>query len=247
MPGNIEVRGLHVSFNGKAVLKGIDLAFPSGKVTAIIGPSGCGKTTLLRCLNRLNEVMEGCRIRGEILLDGKNIGRMDPMLLRRRIGMVFQKPNPFPKSVRDNVLYGVRATRMKADHEVVVRASLEKAGLWDEVNDRLNASALELSLGQQQRLCMARALAVGPEIVLMDEPAASLDPLSAAKLESSILAMKGQYTVVIVTHNMQQALRVSDYTAFLLMGSLIEFGETGTIFRAPAQEETREYLARRFG
>ncbi len=247
MPGNIETKNVKVSFNGTNVLNGIDMMFPEGKVTAIIGPSGCGKTTLLRCINRLSELTNGCKVEGGIYLDGEEICQMDPMLLRRRVGMVFQNPNPFPKSIKENVLYGVKATKLKVNHESIVRSSLESAVLWDEVKDRLNANAMELSLGQQQRLCMARTLAISPEVVLMDEPAASLDPTSTSKLESSIMAMKGGYTVVIVTHNMQQAVRIADYTAFLYLGNLVEFGETDQVFEHPKCEETKQYISGRFG
>ena len=244
----IEVRGLYVSYSGNLVLKGVDLTIPEGKVTAIIGPSGCGKTTLLRCLNRLGENTPGCEIRGEVFLKGQDILHMDPMLLRRRTGMVFQRPNPFPASIRENVLYGVKATgRFKKDHDALVRTSLERAAIWDEVRHRLKDSAYGLSLGQQQRICIARSLAMSPEIILMDEPASALDPASSSRLEDSILSMKGEYTVVIVTHNMQQALRVSDYSAFLYKGELIEFGATRLLFQDPLKEETRAYVAGRFG
>ncbi len=246
-PSSIDVRGLHVSYGDNRVLKGVDIAYPPGKVTAIIGPSGCGKTTLLRCLNRLSELTAGCKVTGEILLDGDNVLKMDAMLLRRKVGMVFQKPNPFPKSVKENVLYGVKAMRMNADQDALVRHCLEKAALWDEVQSRLGDHAYGLSLGQQQRLCMARTLAISPKVILMDEPAASLDPMSTSKLEQSILSMKGQYTQVIVTHNMQQALRVSDYAAFMYLGEIVEYGETRQIFENPQKAQTREYVAGRFG
>jgi len=352
MPGHIEVKGLHVSYGDNEILKGINLTFPPGKVTAIIGPSGCGKTTLLRCLNRMSDLASGCRINGEILLDGEDIFKLDPVQLRRRVGMVFQKPNPFPKSLQENVLYGVKAMKgnfngkvkhlegsledfqgngdlsqangrfrsildkvriselkthvrsivhkvrmremntrfrstlskvhikelktcfrfmlskegireltirlrsmlhrvfrrqLKTHYSSIVETSLKKAALWDEVKYRLGENAYSLSLGQQQRLCMARSLACSPEVILMDEPAASLDPISTAKLESSIVAMKGNFTVVIVTHNMQEALRIADYTAFLYMGELIEFGETCKLFDRPQKERTGDYIRGKFG
>jgi phosphate transport system ATP-binding protein len=242
---SLEIRGLEVHYGNSLILKGVDLTIPPGKVTAIIGPSGCGKTTLLRCLNGLSEITNGCKVKGKILLDGEDTAKMDPMLLRRKVGMVFQKPNPFPKSIRENVLYGVKATKLKVNHDSVVKSCLEKAALWGELKARLNDSAFALSLGQQQRLCIARSLAVSPEIILMDEPASSLDPISTAALESTIISMKGEYTQVIATHNMNEALRVSDYIAFLYMGRLLEFGETKKIFDRPEREETREYVARR--
>ena len=243
----IDIKGLRVSYGGNPVVKGIDLAIPPGQVTAIIGPSGCGKTTVLRCLNRLIELTDGCTVEGHIFLDGEDIQRMDPVLLRRRVGIVFQKPNPFPMSVRENVLYGVKAVRRKTDHNAVVQSCLTKAALWDEIQDRLGDHAFALSVGQQQRLCIARTLAVSPKVVLLDEPAASLDPASAARVESSITALRGEYTVVIVTHNMQQARRVSDYTAFIYLGELVEFGETQQVFEAPRTPETQRYIAGQFG
>jgi len=241
-PGGIEIKGLEVFYGQKQILKGIDLVFPAGAVTAIIGPSGCGKTTLLRCLNRLNELAHGCKVKGQILLDNEDILKMDPMLLRRRIGMVFQKPNPFPKSIKENVLYGVKATKRKCDHDATVQSCLQKAALWDELKDRLHESAFALSIGQQQRLCIARSLAIVPEVILLDEPASSLDPISTMTLEASLLAMKGEYTQIIVTHNMNEALKVSDYVAFLYGGKLIEFGETYNIFRNPQRQETQDYI-----
>ncbi len=247
MPSSIEIENVSISYNGTKVVKNLTLSIPPAKVTAIIGPSGCGKTTLLRSINRLSEVTDGCKVEGKILLDGQDIYRMDPVLLRRKIGMVFQKPNPFPKSVRDNVLYGVKATKINADHQDVVKINLEKAALWNEVKDRLHENAFSLSIGQQQRLCLARCLAVSPDVILMDEPASSLDPLSTSRIESSILSMKGEFTVVIVTHNMQQARRVADYTIFMYLGELVECGETQILFENPKREETREYLQGRFG
>ena len=242
MPGGVEIKHLEVWYGENKVLKGIDIVFPPGKVTAIIGPSGCGKTTLLRCLNRLSELSHGCKVKGQILLDGENILEMDPMLLRRRVGMVFQRANPFPKSIRENILYGIKAIKLQCDHDATVKSCLEKAALWNELAGRLNDSAFALSIGQQQRLCIARSLAVAPEVILLDEPASSLDPVSTMKLETSILAMKGEYTQIIVTHNMREALKVSDYIAFLYSGNLIEFGETHKIFDNPVRQETRDYI-----
>jgi len=247
MAGSIDIHGLDVSYSGKRVVKDVTMNIPEGMVTAIIGPSGCGKTTLLRCLNRLSECTDGCRVDGVIKLDGRDIYEIDPLILRRRVGMVFQRPNPFPKSIKENVLYGVRANKLKLDNNAVLRSSLEKAALWGEVENRLNSNAYNLSLGQQQRLCMARCLAISPEVLLMDEPASSLDPLSTAKIEAGIISMRGEYTIVIVTHNMQQAHRISDYTAFMYLGELIEAGETKQIFESPRKEETRAYVEGRFG
>jgi len=240
----METGMLRVSYSGREVLKGVAVPIARGKVTAMVGPSGCGKTTLLRSLNRLTDLTPGCRVTGQIALDGEDCLAMDPVLLRRRVGMVFQKPNPFPMSIRDNVLYGVQAQGNKrTDHDGILEASLRKAVLWDEVKDRLDESALTLSGGQQQRVCIARCLAVSPEVVLMDEPAGALDPRSTALLEESILAMRGDYTVVIVTHDVPQAHRVSDFLAFLYEGRVIEFGETARMFDVPREEATRDYLA----
>jgi phosphate transport system ATP-binding protein len=247
MASGIEIRQLRAGYGKNEVLKGIDLDVHPGKVTALIGPSGCGKTTLLRSLNRLNELTRGATVSGQIRLEGEEILAMDPMRLRRRVGMVFQKPNPFPMSVRENVLYGIKAAKLKVDQAAVVQSSLTKAAIWDELKDRLDDNAFRLSIGQQQRVCIARTVATSPSVILMDEPAASLDPKSAGRVEDSIRAFRGDFTVVIVTHNMQQAMRVSDYTAFLFLGELVEYGETQQVFRAPQREETREYVAGRFG
>jgi phosphate transport system ATP-binding protein len=247
MTSSLQVKDLKAGYGNNSVLKGINLEFPAGKVTALIGPSGCGKTTLLRSLNRLNELTPGATVSGEIILDGENILQMDPMLLRRKIGMVFQKPNPFPMSIRENILYGIKAAKLKVDDKAVVENSLTRAAIWDEMKDRLGDNAFRLSLGQQQRVCIARSLATSPKILLMDEPAASLDPTSAAKVEASILALKGEITIVIVTHNMQQARRVSDQTAFMYLGELVECGETDQMFGAPKRKETRDYVAGNFG
>jgi phosphate transport system ATP-binding protein len=242
----IEVEGLHVSYAEREVIRGIDLGVAKGQVTAAIGPSGCGKTTLLRTLNRLVELTASCRVTGTVRLDGATIFDMDPVLLRRRVGMVFQKPNPFPMSIRENVLYGVKAQGNGAGHhDEILESSLARAALWDEVKDRLANSALTLSGGQQQRLCIARCLAVSPEVILMDEPAGSLDPTSTAMLEESILAMKGQYTVVLVTHDVPEARRVSDYLAFMYDGRIVEYGKTQQLFDAPRNQMTRDYIAGR--
>jgi phosphate transport system ATP-binding protein len=240
----IETQALRVSFRGKEVLRGVDVPIRRGKVTAIVGPSGCGKTTFLRTLNRLTDLTPGARVGGQVLLDGEDCMAMDPVLLRRRVGMVFQKPNPFPMSIAENVLYGVKAQgHSRASHQTILESSLTKAVLWHEVRDRLHDSALTLSGGQQQRTCIARTLAVSPEVVLMDEPAASLDPRSTGLLEESITAMRGDYTVVIVTHDVAQAHRVSDYLAFFYDGRMVEMGETKALFESPREPATREYLS----
>ncbi len=242
-PSGMEVRNLQVAYSDTAAIKGIDLTFPAGQVTAIIGPSGCGKTTLLMTLNRLSEMTRGCRVNGEVILDGTDVLRIDPVLLRRRVGMVFQRPNPFPMSIRENVLYGIKAAKLQINHDYAVQSSLTKAALWDEVRPRLADHAFGLSLGQQQRLCMARCLAVSPTVVLMDEPTASLDPSSTARIEASIVALRDEYTVVIVTHNMQQARRISDYTAFMWDGQLVEFTETEQLFTKPNRDLTWQYIS----
>jgi phosphate transport system ATP-binding protein len=240
-------RELQVSYSGNAVLKGVDLVIRPGQVTAVMGPSGCGKSTFLRCLNRLNDLVHGCVVTGEVYLDQEEVSTTDPALLRRRVGMVFQRPNPFPMSIRENVLYGIKATRLEVNHAEAVRAALSRAALWDEVKDRLDKSAMALSLGQQQRLCIARALAVSPRVILMDEPAASLDPSSTAQVEATINRMRGDYTVVIVTHSMQQAARASDYAAFLYEGKLVEYGPTQDVFENPQHELTKRYVSGKFG
>jgi len=232
-------------------LDDIHLEIPERRVTALIGPSGCGKSTFLRCLNRMNELIPGTRTEGEILLDGQDIlaPETDVVDLRRRVGMVFQRWNPFPKSIFDNVAYGPRVHGIKDGTRLaeIVEDALRKASLWEEVKDRLRRSALELSGGQQQRLCIARALAVEPEVLLMDEPASALDPISSARLEDLIQELKQRYTIVIVTHNMQQAARISDFTGFFYMGRLVEFDRTQVIFTAPSQERTEAYVTGRFG
>ena len=242
-PSTVKVRGLHVWYGEKEVLKGVDLEFPAGQVTAIIGPSGCGKTTLLMTLNRLSELTPGCRVGGEVQVDGNNVLAMDPVLLRRRVGMVFQRPNPCPMSIRETVLYGIKAANMRVDAKYVVESSLTQAALWDEARSRLGDHAFRLSLGQQQRLCLARCLAVRPTAVLMDEPTASLDPTSTARIEASILGLRAHHTVVIVTHNMQQARRVSDYTAFMWDGHLVEVAPTDQLFTKPQRDLTWQYIS----
>lgn len=247
----LSIRNFSVFFGEKQILYDVTLEIPENRVTAIIGPSGCGKSTLLRSINRMNDFYENFRVQGEILLDGENVygDSVDPVALRRRIGMVFQRPNPFPKSIFENVAYGLRVQgwRNKKAIQERVEESLKAAALWDEVKDRLHASAFELSGGQQQRLCIARAIAVEPEILLMDEPASALDPIATARIEELIKKLRERYTIVLVTHNMQEAARVSDYTAFLLMGRLIEFGPTAQIFTNPRRKETEDYLTGRFG
>jgi phosphate transport system ATP-binding protein len=247
----VEVRGLTLAYSEKVALRAIDLDIPPHRVTALIGPSGCGKSTFLRCLNRMNDLIDTVRITGTIKVGGVDIydPRIDVNELRKRVGMVFQKSNPFPKSIYDNVAYGPRilGIRGKAALDDVVERSLRAAALWDEVHDRLHESALGFSGGQQQRLCIARAIAVEPEVLLMDEPCSALDPIATAKIEELIHGLKQQYTIVIVTHNMQQAARVSDLTGFFLLGELIEFGETPAIFTTPKDHRTEAYITGRFG
>jgi len=239
-------------YGARRVLDGINLKVRPNEVTALIGPSGCGKSTFLRSLNRMNDIVPGARVEGSIEIDGQNIyaPSVDPVDLRRRVGMVFQKSNPFPKSIFDNVAYGLRINRLARSREELggrVESSLRAAALWEEVQDRLHASALALSGGQQQRLCIARALAVEPEILLMDEPASALDPIATQRIEELIYHLKSQYTIVIVTHNMQQAARVSDVTAFFWLGRLVESDRTNKIFTAPSQKLTEDYVTGRFG
>jgi phosphate transport system ATP-binding protein len=247
------IRAMNVNFfYGKSqALYDVSLGFPSYKATALIGPSGCGKSTFLRCLNRMNDLIHGARVQGRIELDGQDINARDTdvVSLRRRVGMVFQKPNPFPKSIFENVAYGLRINGMKDETEIAdrVEASLQRAAIFEEVKDRLHSSALKLSGGQQQRLCIARALAVEPEVLLMDEPASALDPIATQKIEEGIHELKSQLTIIIVTHNMQQAARVSDHTAFFYMGKLIEHDVTDTIFTRPKLKQTEDYITGRFG
>ncbi|MCK4237921.1 MAG: phosphate ABC transporter ATP-binding protein [Candidatus Lokiarchaeota archaeon] len=247
----IECKDLNLWYDDNHALKNINLKIKKNKVTAIIGPSGCGKSTLIRSFNRMNDVIENCKINGEIRFHGKNIyaSNNNVMQYRKRIGMIFQKPNPFPMSVFDNVAYGPRIHKVNDTYklEEIVETSLKRAVLWDEVCNRLKDSAMGLSGGQQQRLCIARALAVEPEVILMDEPTSSLDPISSGKIEDLINQLKQKYTVIIVTHNMQQAARISDYTCFMYIGELIEFGETKQIFERPKKRLTENYITGRFG
>jgi phosphate transport system ATP-binding protein len=247
----ITTNNVNLWYNGKRALESVSMKIPKNKVTALIGPSGCGKSTLLRCFNRLNDLIDHVKITGEITLDDRNIQESgtDVVILRKKVGMVFQKPNPFPKSIYENVAYGprVHGVKDKTDLDRIVEQSLRHAALWDEVKDRLNDSALGLSGGQQQRLCIARTLAVEPEVILMDEPCSALDPIATAKIENLIDLLKKDYTVIIVTHNMQQAARVSDYTGFMYLGRLIECGRTNQIFEHPKEELTENYITGRFG
>ena len=247
----MEAKNLDFYYGNKKALNKVNIACYENRVTAIIGPSGCGKSTFIRTLNRMNDVIPATRIEGTILLDGKNIHDpdVDVVELRRRVGMVFQKPNPFPKSIFDNIAYGLRINGMrnKKELEEVVERSLRGAALWEEVMDRLDENAFSLSGGQQQRLCIARALAVEPEVILFDEPCSAIDPIATAKIEDLIETLKKSYTVIIVTHNMQQAARVSDYTAFMMLGELVEFDVTEKIFTTPANKLTEDYVTGRFG
>lgn len=247
----LEVDKLNLFYGDKQALNDIHLDIPEKRVTAFIGPSGCGKSTLLRCFNRMNDLVDGCSIEGQIRLDGNNIydRKVDVAGLRRRVGMVFQKPNPFPKSIYENVAYGLRiqGVNKKRVLDEVVEKSLRGAALWDEVKDRLHESALGMSGGQQQRLVIARTIAVEPEVLLLDEPASALDPISTLKIEELIYELKNKFTIVIVTHNMQQAARVSDYTAFMYMGDLVEYGDTDTLFTNPSKKQTEDYITGRYG
>ncbi|RMF36466.1 MAG: phosphate ABC transporter ATP-binding protein [Chlorobiota bacterium] len=246
----IVTENVTVLFDGKAAIRNVSIAIRTNKVTAIIGPSGCGKSTFLRALNRLHDIQPNARVEGRILLDGEDITTLDATLVRRRIGMVFQKPNPFPAmSIFDNVVAGLRfnGIRKRSLLEEIAEEALRRAALWDEVKDRLRAPATSLSGGQQQRLCIARALAIEPEVLLMDEPTSALDPIATAKIEELIYELKRTYTIVIVTHNMQQAARVSDWTAFMYLGELIEFDKTRKIFTNPSKRQTEEYITGRFG
>jgi len=248
---SIEVKGLNLYYGEKQALNNINMVIPSNRVTAFIGPSGCGKSTLLRCFNRMNDLVDGCTISGEVLIDEKNIydKRINVAELRRNVGMVFQKPNPFPKTIYENVAYGLRLQgindRRKLDE--AVEKALKGAALWDEVKDRLHENGMGISGGQQQRLVIARAIAVEPEILLLDEPASALDPISTLKLEELIYELKSTYTIVIVTHNMQQAARVSDYTAFMYIGEMVEYSDTNTLFTNPTTKKTEDYITGRYG
>jgi phosphate transport system ATP-binding protein len=252
MDDKIVTKGLNAYFGDVHAVKGIDIRIPKNAITAIIGPSGCGKSTLIRCMNRMHEVVRGARVTGEVLLDGRDIygSQMDPVLVRTKVGMVFQKPNPFPTmSIYDNVVAGMRLNGEKdwKRLDATVERSLKLAALWDEVKHQLDASGVSISGGQQQRLCIARALAVQPEALLLDEPCSALDPIATAKIEDLLFDLKDKYTIVIVTHNMQQAARVADFTAFMYMGELIEFGVTKKIFENPDKELTEKYITGRFG
>ena len=247
----IDVSNMDLYYGDFHALKNINLSIDANEVTAFIGPSGCGKSTLLKSINRMNDLVPGCRITGEMLLDGENIygGKMDVNGLRKRVGMGFQKPHPFPMSIYDNIAYGPRThgVRSKAKLDDIVEQSLRQAAIWDEVKDRLKKSALGMSGGQQQRLCIARALAVQPEVLLMDEPTSALDPISTSKIEDLAVELKKDYTIVMVTHNMQQAARISDKTAFFLLGEVVEYGETEQIFSMPKDKRTEDYITGRFG
>ena len=250
MSSIIETRDLHLWYGSFEALKGISMEIPKQQITALIGPSGCGKSTYLKTLNRMNDLVEGCRIEGSVTLEGEDIyGGMDVNGLRKRVGMVFQKPNPFPMSIYDNIAFGPRThgVRSRVKLDGIVERSLRQAAIWDEVKDRLNKSALGLSGGQQQRLCIARALAVEPEVLLMDEPTSALDPISTSKIEDLALELKNKYTIIMVTHNMQQAARISDKTAFFLLGEMIEWGETEKLFSMPEDKRTEDYITGRFG
>jgi len=247
----IEVRNLNLYYGSFRALKNITMKIKENKITAVIGPSGCGKSSFIRCLNRMNDLIEGARVEGEVYIDGVNIYErdVDVVALRKKVGMVFQKPNPFPMSIYDNVAYGPRIHGIKDKEKLdgIVEDALKKAALWEEVKNKLESSALSLSGGQQQRLCIARTLAVNPEIILFDEPCSALDPISTAKIEDLLVDLKRKYTIIIVTHNMQQAARVSDYTAFLLLGELIEHDKTEKIFKNPKDKRTEDYITGRFG
>ena len=246
----IEVSNLDLYYGEFKALKNINIALPEKEITAFIGPSGCGKSTLLKSLNRMNDLVEGCRITGQVLLDGEDIYKgMDVNVLRKRVGMVFQKPNPFPMSIYDNVAYGPRThgIRSKVQLDEIVEKALKDAAIWEQVKDRLHKNALGMSGGQQQRLCIARALAVQPEVLLMDEPTSALDPISTSRIEELALELKDKYTIIMVTHNMQQATRISDNTAFFLMGEVIEFDKTENLFSMPKDQRTEDYITGRFG
>ncbi|GHV55205.1 phosphate import ATP-binding protein PstB 3 [Spirochaetia bacterium] len=245
-----DIQALDLFYGDFQALKNITMGIESGKITAFIGPSGCGKSTLLKTLNRMNDLIEGCKISGGVRLFGEDVyGNMDINLLRKRVGMVFQKPNPFPMSVYDNIAFGPRTHGIKSRYELdkIVEESLKGAAIWDEVKDRLKKSALGLSGGQQQRLCIARALAVSPEVLLMDEPTSALDPISTGKIEELLLTLREKYSIIIVTHNMQQATRISDKTAFFLLGEVVEYTDTGALFAMPQDKRTEDYITGRFG
>lgn len=245
-----DVKNLELYYGDFQAIKGIDMSIGEKSITAFIGPSGCGKSTVLKTLNRMNDLVDNCKITGSVFYDGVDIYKdMDVNALRKKVGMVFQKPNPFPMSIYDNIAYGPRTHRVRRKKELdeIVEKSLKKAALWDEVKDKLKKNALALSGGQQQRLCIARALAVEPEVILMDEPTSALDPISTSKIEELIMSLKNDYTIIIVTHSMQQAARISDKTAFFLLGEVIEFGDTKTVFSNPTDKRTEAYISGRFG
>ena len=250
MSGIMETKGLRLWYSSNEALKNVNMEIPKNQITALIGPSGCGKSTFLKTLNRMNDLTEGCKIEGKVTLEGEDIyGDMDVNLLRKRVGMVFQKPNPFPMSIYDNIAYGPRihGVHSKVALDEIVERSLRQAAIWDECKDRLKKSALSMSGGQQQRLCIARALAVEPDVLLMDEPTSALDPISTSKIEELVLDLKEKYTIIIVTHNMQQALRIADKTAFFLLGEVIEFDDTEKMFSTPSDKRTEDYITGRFG
>ena len=250
MGNKFEIKDLNLYYGDYHALKNINMDLAENEITAFIGPSGCGKSTFLKCLNSMNDLVEGCKITGSVTLDGEDIyGNMDVNKLRKRVGMVFQNPNPFPMSVYDNIAYGPRThgIRNKKVLDEIVERSLRNAAIWDELKDRLKKSALGLSGGQQQRLCIARALAVEPEVILMDEPTSALDPISTSKIEDLVIDLKNKYTIIMVTHNMQQATRVSDKTAFFLLGDMIEYGDTEELFSMPKDKRTEDYITGRFG
>ncbi len=252
LPPKISARGLSFFYGQSQALKDVNLNIPANRITALIGPSGCGKSTFLRCLNRMNDLIDGTRLEGEVLLDGQNIYApgVDPVELRQTIGMVFQKPNPFPMSIYENVAYGpkhVLGVRKKDEMDAIVQSCLEKAYLWNEVKDKLRDNGMSLSGGQQQRLCIARTIAVNPKVILMDEPCSALDPIATQRVEDLMLELRRDFTIVIVTHNMQQAQRASDFTGFFMLGRLVEFNTTQNIFLVPQMKETEDYISGRFG
>jgi phosphate transport system ATP-binding protein len=245
----LEARSVSVAYRSQVAIHDISISIPRNSIVALIGPSGCGKSTLLRCFNRMNDLVRGASVSGDVLLNGISIdgGNADAAEVRRRVGMIFQHPNPFPKSILDNTVFGAKLSGYDGDYQRLAEQALRRVGLWQEVQHRLEDSAYSLSSGQQQRLCIARALAVGPDVVLMDEPASSLDPVATDQVERLIYDLKREYTVVVVTHNMQQAARISDYTAFLLNGELVEYGPTDVVFTSPREERTEAYVTGRFG
>ena len=246
----IKAKDLNLWYDTHKALKSINIEIPQNRITALIGPSGCGKSTFLKTLNRMNDLVEGCRIEGEVTLDGVDIYKdIDVTLLRKRVGMVFQKPNPFPMSIYDNIAYGprIQGIKSKVKLDEIVECSLKQAAIWDECKDRLKKSALSMSGGQQQRLCIARALAVEPEVLLMDEPTSALDPISTSKIEDLAMELKEKYTIIMVTHNMQQAVRIADKTAYFLLGEIVEFDDTEKMFSSPADKRTEDYITGRFG